>query len=65
MLDFGQVVDAIMIGEGGRLAFYNVSLINAAPRVVPHTDTHARYKIVVFGLWPSITILPNATVSLL
>ena len=63
VLDLGQVVDAIMIGEGGIVQFYNLSIIDAAPRNVPHTDTHARYRIRTFGPWPSITILPNATVS--
>lgn len=63
ILDLGQVVDAIMIGEGGTIQFYNMSIRNAAPRNVPDTDTHARYRIKSFGPWPSITILPNATVS--
>ena len=64
LLNLGQVVDAIMIGEGGTIRFYNLSILNAAPRGVLHTDTHARYRIKTFGPWPSITILPNATVSL-
>lgn len=64
VLDLGQVVDAIMIGEGGTMRFYNLSILNAAPRSVPHTDTHARYRIKTFGPWPSITVLPNATVNL-
>ncbi len=63
MLDLGQVVDAIMIGEGGIVQFFNLSIVNAAPRNIPHTDTHARYRIRTFGPWPSISILPNATVS--
>ena len=63
VLDLGQVVDAIMIGEGGTVQFYNLSIVNAAARNIPHTDTHARYRIKTFGPWPSITILPNATVS--
>ncbi|CAL5227539.1 g10528 [Coccomyxa viridis] len=64
VLNLGQVVDAIMIGEGGTVQFYNLSIVNAAPRNIPHTDTHARYRIRTFGPWPSITILPNATVIL-
>lgn len=63
VIDLGQVVDAIMIGEGARVQFNNLTIKNAAPRNVLHTDTHARYKIRTFGPWPSITILPNATVS--
>ena len=62
VLDFGQVADAIMVGEGGRLSLYNMTLVNAAQRNVPYTDTHARYKITSFGPWPSLTVLPNATV---
>lgn len=64
VLDFGLVVDAIMVGEMGRLSLNNITLVNAAPRHVPHTDTHARYKIATFGPYPSITVLPNATVGL-
>ena len=64
VIDLGQVVDAIMIGDGGKVQFNNLTLQNPAPRNVLHTDTHARYKIRTFGPWPSITILPNATVSL-
>ncbi len=62
VLDFGQVVDAIMVGEAGRLSLHNISLVNAAPRHAPHTDTHARYRVAAFGPWPSLTVLPNATV---
>ena len=62
VLNFGQVADAIMVGEGGRLSLYNLTLVNAAQRSVPNTDSHARYKIVSFGPWPSLTVLPNATV---
>lgn len=62
VLDLGQIVDAIMVGENGILTLYNMSLVNAAPRNIPHTDTHARYKLSPFGPWPSLTILPNATV---
>ena len=64
VIDLGQVVDAIMIGDGGTVQFNNLTLQNAAPRNALHTDTHARYKIRTFGPWPSITILPNSTVSL-
>ena len=63
VIDLGQVVDAIMIGDRGRVQFNNLMLQNAAPRNTSHTDTHARYRIRTFGPWPSITILPNATVS--
>lgn len=63
VLDFGQIVDAIMVGENGTLALQNITLQNAAPRNVLKTDTHARYKVVPFGPWPSLTVLPNATVS--
>lgn len=67
VLDFGQVADAIMVGEGGRLALYNLTLVNSAQRnVAPGPSdppTHARYKIASFGPWPSLTVLPNATVS--
>ena len=62
VLDFGQEVHAIMVGEMGRLLLHNLSLVNAAPRHAPHTDTHARYKVASFGPWPSLTVLPNATV---
>lgn len=62
VLDFGQVVDAIMVGERGTLSLFNLTLQNAAPRNVLRTDTHARYKIIPFGPWPSLTVLPNATV---
>ena len=48
VIDLGQVVDAIMIGDGGKVQFNNLTLQNAAPRNVPHTDTHARYKIRTF-----------------
>ena len=65
VLDFGQVVDAIMVGEMGRLSLNNLTLVNAAPRHVPHTDTHARYRIDTFGPYPSITVLPNATVRVI
>lgn len=63
VIDLGQVVDAIMIGAGGTIQFFNLTLQNPAPRNVLRTDTHARYKIKTFGPWPSITVLPNATVS--
>ncbi len=63
MLDFGQIVDALMVGERGTLALYNMTLQNAAPRNILKTDSHARYKIIPFGPWPSLTVLPNATVS--
>ncbi|BDA46412.1 probable mitogen-activated protein kinase kinase kinase 11 [Coccomyxa sp. Obi] len=64
VLDLGQVVDAIMVGERGTLALFNMTLQNAAPRNILRTDTHARYKVIPFGPWPSLTVLPNATVIL-
>ncbi|EIE23924.1 kinase-like protein [Coccomyxa subellipsoidea C-169] len=64
VLDFGQIVDALMVGERGTLALYNMTLQNAAPRNILKTDSHARYKIIPFGPWPSLTVLPNATVIL-
>lgn len=52
-----------MVGDMGTLALYNMTLQNAAPRNILRTDTHARYKVIPFGPWPSLTVLPNATVS--
>ena len=62
VLDFGGVSDSIMVGMNGRLSFTNLTLRNPAPKFPLHTASHARFRVSGFGPWPSVTVLPNATV---
>ncbi|KAK9822208.1 hypothetical protein WJX81_005892 [Elliptochloris bilobata] len=64
VLDFGGVSDSIMVGMNGRLSFTNMTLRSPAPTFPIHTASHARFKVNGFGPWPSVTVLPNATVVL-
>jgi hypothetical protein len=62
VLDFGGAVDSIMVGKHGKLTLTNLTLRNPAPRLPVHTASHARFLLDGFGPYPSITVLPNATV---
>ena len=65
VLDFGGASDSIMVGMNGKLLLTNLTLRNPAPKFPIHTASHARFKVNGFGPWPSITVLPNATVRAL
>jgi hypothetical protein len=61
-IDLGGMVDAIFVASSGHLGFDRIILHGPGPPSTRRLDTHARYKTLSFGPWPSITLAPNASV---
>lgn len=62
-IDFGGIVDAIWVGSGAALGFYNITVRNMGTRSGSRLASHAAYEPDFFGFWPSVTVSPGAEAS--
>lgn len=63
VLNFGGLLGAIVVGDGGEVEFRNLTLSNPGPlEIGRNTTNYVNNRCVSLGIWPSLVVLDGATV---